>query len=140
MLFTGEMIYPWMFDTDPALRPFRAAAHVLAERAAWPALYDVDRLRATTVPVAAAIYEDDMYLDRDLSVATARTIRGLRPWITGDHRHDGLRTSDGAVLDRLIGLLRAPPEGRRVGAVQPRPADGRRGAPAIPGPGPMMAT
>ncbi|WP_067962468.1 alpha/beta fold hydrolase [Nocardiopsis trehalosi] len=109
VLFTGEMIYPWMFDTDPALRPFRAAAHVLAERAAWPALYDVDRLRATTVPVAAAIYEDDMYLDRDLSVATARTIRGLRPWITGDHRHDGLRTSDGAVLDRLIGLLRAAP-------------------------------
>jgi pimeloyl-ACP methyl ester carboxylesterase len=105
VLFTGEMIYPWMFDTDPALQPFRQAARLIAERPAWPVLYDVDRLRANTVPVAAAIYDEDMYLDRDLSITTARTIHGLKAWITGEYHHDGLRVSDGAVLDRLIALL-----------------------------------
>ena len=30
LLFTGEMIYPWMFDLDPALRPLREAAELLA--------------------------------------------------------------------------------------------------------------
>jgi pimeloyl-ACP methyl ester carboxylesterase len=104
VFFTGEMIYPWMFDTDPALQPFRQAAHLIAERAEWPALYDLDRLRTNTVPVAAAIYGEDMYLDRDLSLSTADTIRGLKPWTTSDHQHDGLRTSNGAVLDHLIAL------------------------------------
>ena len=32
LLFTGEMIYPWMIDLDPALRPLREAADLLAER------------------------------------------------------------------------------------------------------------
>lgn len=111
VLFTGEMIYPWMFDTDPVLRPFRQAAHLIAERPAWPALYDIDRLRANTVPVAAAIYHDDMYLDRDLSISTAQTIHGLKPWITGEYQHDGLRTSNGAVWDHLIALLHDNPQG-----------------------------
>ncbi|WP_327092764.1 alpha/beta hydrolase [Nonomuraea sp. NBC_01738] len=109
VLFTGEMIYPWMFDDDPALRPFGKAAELIAGRTAWPALYDLDRLRANTVPVAAAIYYDDMYLDCDLSIATARVIRGLRPWITNEYQHNALRTSNGVVLDHLIGLLRDTP-------------------------------
>ncbi|AYG83661.1 Proline iminopeptidase [Streptomyces hundungensis] len=77
--------------------------------AARPALYDVDRLGANTVPVAAAIYQDDMYLDRDLAIGTAGAIRGLRPWITDAYQHDGLRTSGGAVLDQLISLLHGTP-------------------------------
>ena len=32
LLFTGEMIYPWMFETDPVLRPLRDAAEELAAR------------------------------------------------------------------------------------------------------------
>ncbi|AXB45367.1 alpha/beta fold hydrolase [Amycolatopsis albispora] len=102
--FLGEMIYPWMFDNDPWLRPFRGLAHDLAQRH-WPALYDLDRLRANEVPVAAAIYADDMYIARDLSLSTAELIRGLRPWLTSDYGHDGLRVSNGVVLDRLLRLL-----------------------------------
>ncbi|HEV7932412.1 MAG TPA: alpha/beta fold hydrolase [Actinomadura sp.] len=109
VLFTGEMIYPWMFDTDPALQPFRQAAHLIAERPAWPALYDAARLRTNTVPVTAAIYYDDMYLDRDLSITTAQVIYGLKPWITNEHQHDGLRISNGAVLDHLVTLMRRTP-------------------------------
>jgi pimeloyl-ACP methyl ester carboxylesterase len=104
LLFTGEMIYPWMFDRDPVLRPIRPAAELLAERADWPALYDPARLAATGVPVAAAIYFNDMYVPAELSLPTASAIRGLRPWVTSEYEHDGLRVSNGAVLRRLIDL------------------------------------
>jgi pimeloyl-ACP methyl ester carboxylesterase len=104
LLFTGEMIYPWMFENDPVLTPLAEAAELLAQRDAWPPLYDAGRLRDNDVPAAAAVYHDDMYVPREFSVPTARAIRGLRPWITNEFEHDGLRVSDGQVLDRLIAL------------------------------------
>ena len=106
LLFTGEMIYPWMFETDPVLRPLRDAAEDLAARDSWPRLYDPARLAANDVPAAAAVYFDDMYVPRDLSLPTAAAIRGLRPWVTNEYEHDGLRLSNGGVLDRLIALAR----------------------------------
>jgi pimeloyl-ACP methyl ester carboxylesterase len=106
LLFTGEMIYPWMLDTDPALRPLREAAEILADRDDWPPLYDPARLAANDVPAAAAVYYDDMFVPRELSVPTAAGIRGLRPWITSEYEHDGLRVSGGKVLDRLIAMTR----------------------------------
>jgi pimeloyl-ACP methyl ester carboxylesterase len=104
--FTGEMIYPWMFDLDPVLRPLRAAADILAERDDWPPLYDPARLAANDVPVAAAVYFNDMYVPVELSLPTTETIRGLKAWVTSEYEHDGLRVSSGAVLDRLIGMAR----------------------------------
>lgn len=106
VLFTGEMIYPWMFTTDPALEPLREVAQALAEREDWPDLYDVARLARNEVPVAAAVYHDDMYVDTADSLRTAASVRGLRTWVTDEFEHDGLRVSDGRVLDRLIGLAR----------------------------------
>ena len=32
LLFTGEMVYPWVFEHDPALRPLAEAAELLAQR------------------------------------------------------------------------------------------------------------
>jgi pimeloyl-ACP methyl ester carboxylesterase len=104
LFFTGEMIYPWMIDADPVLRPLREAADILAERADWPPLYDPSRLAANEVPVAAAVYYHDMYVDRELSMQTAQAIGGLRTWVTSEYEHDGLRVSGGAVLDRLIAM------------------------------------
>jgi pimeloyl-ACP methyl ester carboxylesterase len=104
LYFTGEMIYPWMIDADPVLRPLRAAADILAERDDWPPLYDPTRLAANDVPAAAAVYYNDMYVDREFSMQTAQAIRGLRPWVTSEYEHDGLRVSDGAVLNRLIAM------------------------------------
>ncbi len=106
LLFTGEMIYRWMFENDPVLRPLRRAADVLAERDSWPRLYDIPRLQANDVPAAAAIYYDDMYVPREYSERTAATIRGLRAWVTSEYQHDGLRVSSGQVLDRLIAMAR----------------------------------
>ena len=106
LYFTGEMIYPWMIDADPVLRPLREAADILAERDDWPPLYDSTRLAANEVPVAAAVYYHDMYVDREFSMQTAQAIRGLQAWVTSEYEHDGLRVSNGAVLDRLIGMAR----------------------------------
>lgn len=105
LLLTGEMIYPFVFDDDPALRPFRDAAHRLAERDDWPALYDLDVLARNDVPVAAALYTDDMYVDAGFSEQTAAAVRGLRVWKTNAYEHDGLRETD-YVFDRLIKMAR----------------------------------
>jgi pimeloyl-ACP methyl ester carboxylesterase len=106
LLFTGEMIYPWMVENDPVLAPLTEAAQILAERDSWPPLYDAARLGSVEVPAAAAVYFDDMYVPVELSLPTARAINGLRPWITNEYEHDGLRVSNGAVLDRLIAMAR----------------------------------
>jgi pimeloyl-ACP methyl ester carboxylesterase len=104
-LFTGEHVYPWMFEEYEALRPLRDAAQILAERT-WPRLYDPERLRANTVPVAAAIYTGDMYVERAFSERTAAVIRGLRPWITSEYEHNGLRADGDRILGHLIDLAR----------------------------------
>ncbi|MFC6931530.1 hypothetical protein ACFQHO_15120 [Actinomadura yumaensis] len=101
--FVGEMIYPWFFEEDPALTPLRETADLLASYE-WPALYDPDTLAANTVPVAAAVYYDDMYVDRDFSLETARVIPGCRTWITSEHAHNGL-SADPRVLDHLLTLI-----------------------------------
>ncbi|CAN3983134.1 alpha/beta fold hydrolase [Kitasatospora purpeofusca] len=106
VLFTGEMIYPWLFDTDPALRPLKDTAELLAARTDWPDLYDPAVLAANEVPVFAAVYHDDMYVDTADSLETARAVRGVRTWITNEWEHDGLRVSGGKVLDRLIAMAR----------------------------------
>ncbi|MER7965691.1 alpha/beta fold hydrolase [Streptomyces ardesiacus] len=106
LLFTGETIHPWMFDCDPALRPLRETADLLASRTDWTPLYDPARLAANEVPAAAAVYHDDMYVDTAHALTTARAIRGLRTWVTDEFEHDGVRTGGPRVLDRLLALAR----------------------------------
>jgi len=104
-LFTGEHIFRWMWDEEESLRPQREAAHALAEHA-WSRLYDPDRLAHNEVPVAATIYVNDAYVERRFAEETAAAIRGLRPWITNEFEHDGLRADGERVLGRLIDLAR----------------------------------
>jgi pimeloyl-ACP methyl ester carboxylesterase len=104
-LFTGEHVYPWMFDEYGALQPLREAAGILA-RHAWPRLYDAAALRTNEVPVAAAIYANDIYVERAFSEETAQTVRGLRPWITSEYEHNGLRADGERVLGHLLDLVR----------------------------------
>ena len=104
--FTGEMIYPWMFDDYPGLRPLRDVAELLAREERWPRLYDAAQLARNTVPGVAAIYADDMYVPRALSERTAESIPSLKVWLTNEYEHNGLRSSDGAVFARLVALRR----------------------------------
>ncbi|WP_338682572.1 alpha/beta fold hydrolase [Streptomyces acidiscabies] len=105
-LFTGETIHPWMFDTDPSLRPLKETANLLATRTDWTPLYDRERLARNEVPVAAAIYHDDLYVHTAHSLETAGTIKGLRTWVTDEFEHDGVRAGGPRVLDRLLALTR----------------------------------
>jgi len=102
---TGEMIYPWMFEEIGQLRPLAAAAQLLAARSDWPHLYDLERLAENEVPAAAVCYADDMYVERELSEATAAAIRGLRLWLTNEYEHNGLRAAGGRVVGRLLDMV-----------------------------------
>lgn len=106
VLFTGEMIYPWMFDQHRSLRPMAPVAELLAHRSDWPALYDAGRLAGNAVPVLAAVYHEDMYVDADLSLQTASRLGAARTWVTDEFQHDGLRAEGDRVLGRLIDMAR----------------------------------
>ncbi len=103
--FSAEHIFRWMWEDYGALRPHRAAAEILAEHD-WPRLYDADALAHNEVPVAATIYVDALYVERRFAEQTAAAIRGLRPWITTEYEHNGLRADGERVLGRLIDLVR----------------------------------
>jgi pimeloyl-ACP methyl ester carboxylesterase len=104
-LFTGEHVYPWMFEEYGALQPLHDVAQLLAEHV-WPDLYDVERLARNDVPAAAAVYANDLYVEREYSEEAAATIRGLQGWVTSEYEHDGLRADGSRVLGRLIDLVR----------------------------------
>jgi hypothetical protein len=90
LLFTGEMMYPWMFQEIRGLRAFEPAVRTLAERGSWSRLYDLERLAANAVPVVAAVYFDDMYVDSGLQLDTARRVGNVHPWVTNEYEHDGI--------------------------------------------------
>lgn len=107
VLLTGEMVYPWYFEQDTALRPLKDVAELLAAKADWKPLYDPARLAANTVPVAAAVYHDDIYVEHGLSLETAAAVRGLQAWESGDFHHDGIADDGEAIFGRLLGMVRS---------------------------------
>jgi pimeloyl-ACP methyl ester carboxylesterase len=104
-LFTGEHVFGWMFTEFGALAPLREAADLLAAHD-WDRLYDAEQLQANEVPCAAAIYAEDLYVERAFSEQTAHLVGGLRPWLTNEYEHNGLRADGGRILGRLIDLAR----------------------------------
>lgn len=105
LYFTGEMIYPWMFEEIAALRAFRPGVDILAHRRRHSRLYDPVRLAGNEVPVAAVIYHDDMFVDAGLSLDTVKAVGNTDFWITNEFEHDGIRQS-GSVFQRLTGMVR----------------------------------
>ena len=105
VLFTGEMIYPWMFDEIERLTPLGGAAEILAGRDDWPLLYDLEQLGRNQVPVVAAVYHEDMFVDRELSLQTAKAVANLRVWVTNEYEHDGLRVAGETIFSRLTDML-----------------------------------
>lgn len=104
-LFTAEHIFRWMWEDYAALHSHRDAADIVAEHP-WPRLYAPDVLANNEVPAAATIYVNDVYVDRVFAEETARQIKGLRPWVTDEFEHNGLRAEADRVLGRLIDLVK----------------------------------
>lgn len=107
LLLTGEMVYPWYFEQDKTLAPLGDVAQRLAEKKDWAPLYDPAQLAANTVPVAAAVYSEDIYVDRNLSLETAAAVRGLQVWETADFHHDGIADDGEGIFRRLLGMTRS---------------------------------
>lgn len=103
VLLTAEMMFRWMFREVRSLRPFAAAADLLAAKDGWPPLYDLERLARNEVPLCAAVYYDDLYVDSELQLQTIDRVGNARAWVTNEHEHDGLRTAP-AVLERLFDM------------------------------------
>lgn len=107
LMFTGEMVYPWFaedFETLPALRE---AAELLAEKEDWGPLYDVETLRNSTVPVAAAVYYEDMYVELAYSEEVADLLgKNCRVWVTNEFQHSGIRDEGARVLGTLMAMAK----------------------------------
>lgn len=104
--FTGEHVFPWMFEDFAELRKVKGAAELLAADADWPRLYDVARLEENTVPVATATYYEDMFVDFDLAQDTASHIKGIRQLITNEYLHCGIREAGYTLFEKLLNIAR----------------------------------
>ena len=104
-LLAGEHAGPESVHEDPELTPFAEVAELVAAQQ-WPRLYDVAALEAADVRGAAAVYFDDAYVPVEHSLATVEHLSGVKPWVTNEYEHNGLRADGYRVLDRLIGLAR----------------------------------
>ncbi|PQJ66753.1 alpha/beta fold hydrolase [Photobacterium angustum] len=102
--FTGEMVYPWMFDQLHCLQPLKVAAELLAAKDDWSSLYDAQQLVNNTVPVVAAVYVDDMYVDYDLSCQTVAGLKHAKVWVTNEYEHNGLGVAGDVILSKLMTL------------------------------------
>lgn len=90
LLFTGEAIFPWMFEQERQLRPFKAAVDVLMEESHWNSIYDAARLAENDVPLQSAVYYDDMYVDSGMQLDTLSRVGNAHAWVTNSYEHDGV--------------------------------------------------
>lgn len=104
VFFSGEMIFPLHFDTYPELTPLKAVAEKLATASDWSPLYDQEQLRKNEIPVYAASYVEDMYVDYDIARETAKLIKGTKVFETNVMYHTALRAKAEEVLQNLFNL------------------------------------
>ena len=88
--FTGEAMFHWMFEQEAALHPFKPAMDVLMEDTHFGTIYDADQLTRNEVPLQAAVYFDDMYVDSGLQLDTLSRVGNSHYWTTNEFEHDGL--------------------------------------------------
>lgn len=101
--FTGEMIYPWMFTSYPELRKLAEVGEMLAQTDDWGRLYDWEVLGRSEVPVYAAVYYEDMYVDFELSMETARRV-GAKVFLSNKYEHNAIRARTEEVLREVFRL------------------------------------
>ena len=122
--FTGEMVYPWMFEDYSELRKLEDVANRIADDSDWSDLYDEKQLAKNEVPVShqairavvtpgtlltlpqvyAASYVEDMYVDFDLGMETARKVKGTKVFTTNVMFHDAIRSKMDEVVRQAFAL------------------------------------
>ncbi|GMI24970.1 hypothetical protein TeGR_g5963 [Tetraparma gracilis] len=109
VLFFGEMVFPWMVEDYAELggKGMRELAEGLAGKSDWPPLYGGGG--GGPVRGAAAVYENDMYVEKSESmrlVAKGALLEGVEAWVTSDFEHSGLRDDGVAIFEKLYGLAK----------------------------------
>lgn len=105
ILFSGEMVFPFHFDNCLELAQMKETAEILAATKDWGEdLYDEAQLRFNEVPVYAASYVDDMYVDFELARETASLIQGIKVLETNSWYHDAVRSKSDEVIGQLFKL------------------------------------
>ncbi|KAJ4471627.1 alpha/beta-hydrolase [Lentinula aciculospora] len=107
--FTGEMIFPQMFNDYANLRHLKGAAELLAQDSSWRPLYDLQQLAANEVKVSAATdneFKKIRYVPFELAQETAAKIRNTEQYITNQLFHSGIREDPKDVMKRLFQLSR----------------------------------
>ncbi|PBP19257.1 alpha/beta-hydrolase [Diplocarpon rosae] len=104
LYFSGEMIYSFLFDIFPELEKLGPVADIIAKYPAWPELYDKWQLARNEVPLYAATYVDDMYVDFELAQETARLVNNCKQYITNTMYHDAVRNRTDEVMKELFAL------------------------------------
>ncbi|WEV64617.1 alpha/beta fold hydrolase [Bifidobacterium sp. ESL0732] len=100
LLFTGEAMFPWMFDQERALRPFKPAVEEMMGDTHFGKIYDTTQLKRNEVPLQAAVYFDDMYVDSGMQLDTLSRVGNSHAWVTNEYQHDGIHHG-GAVFAHL---------------------------------------
>ncbi|KAI0022168.1 alpha/beta-hydrolase [Xylariomycetidae sp. FL0641] len=103
LYFSGEMVYPFYFETCSELMKMRETAQILAAFDQWPSLYDPEQLKKNDIPVYAAMY-NDMYVDTEQARRTARNIQNIKVFETNVLFHSALRTKSETVFRELLRL------------------------------------
>jgi pimeloyl-ACP methyl ester carboxylesterase len=103
--FTGEMVFPWMYEDYIHLQEFKQVAEILAQNKDWANLYDEKQLERNQVPCAAIIYEDDMYVSIEHSLQSIKKIRNMNIHQTKLYMHSGLRDAGKHILQLLSDLV-----------------------------------
>jgi len=104
LFFSGEMIYPFLFDAFPELEKMASVADIIAQFEDWPALYDEWQLARNSVTLYAATFIDDMYVDYGLAQDTVKLVKNCRQFITNSMYHDAIRSKTDDVLKQLFAL------------------------------------
>jgi len=102
LFFTGEMVFPHHFDTYPELAQIKEAADIIAAHSDWDDLYDIGQLSRNEVPVYAASYIEDMYVDFELARETASMVKGIKVYETNAMYHNALRACTEEVVGHLF--------------------------------------
>ena len=101
---TGEHIFPWQFEEDPALVPLKSAAEELAGHKWEGSPYSIEKLADAPVS-AAAVYLDDIFVPFEFAMDTAGTYGDLRTWVTNARQHDGIRHDGAGIFSALRDLI-----------------------------------
>lgn len=94
-----------MFDQLETLKPLKQAAELLADKSDWVRLYEPKQLSENRVPMACAVYADDMYVELDYSRETLAKIPNSKAWVTNEYEHNGIRADGERILDKLITMV-----------------------------------